>query len=132
MALDLENDDLELLLQFVLREKRYLRKRETSFSEAQLTAGKNIIKNALTTIRGVADGKKDLNETLVKVGARTELVGKVARKMGKKMEKAQVKLVVENYELFNAVFGKTVKVSNLQIDRSHNDRYYAPKKHEYK
>ncbi len=128
----MEFDDLDLLLGFVLREKRYLRTRETSFSQSQLNEGKRAIKDILKALRTACKNKVDLTDCLSKKTKRAALVSAASKKVRRTATRKQVKLVAENYALFNAVFGKTVKTSNLQLDPHQGDRYYAPKKHDYK
>ncbi len=129
----LSKEDLDLLLAFVVREKRFLKTRETSFSEKQLKEGKRFIRDALAAARKAYPKKSELEDALKKITKRQRLVGAVWRKCKRFLSRKQAKIIVENYQTFSGVFSKPAQLKPVvALDPTKADRYYAPRKHEYR
>lgn len=118
---------------FVLREKRYLKTRETSFSQKQLKEGKRFIRGALAAARKIYPKKSEFEDALSKVSKRQKLAGGMARKCKRFLSRKQAKAIIENYETFSSIFSKLGGPKPLvALDPTKEDRFYAPRKHEYR
>jgi len=113
----------------VLREKRYLRGWETSFSAQALKEGERVIKKVLKEARCKAGREW---ETVRRVASRREkLSEQIARKV-KALTKKQVSLIIVHYDLFKEVLCGGRKREGVQASTCMDDRYYIPKKHNYR
>jgi len=130
---ELSKEDFDLVLGFVVREKRYLKTRETSFSERQLKEGKKLVKDALSAVKKIYPKKNELEDALQKTSKRQKLAGQVWAKCKRFLSCKQAKLIVENYRTFSTLFAKPTALKPLvALDPTKEDRYYAPRKHEYR
>lgn len=126
-------EDFDLLLAFIVREKRFLKIRETSFSEKQLKEGKNYIKDALAAAKKVYPKKAEFDEALISQNKRQKLAGAVARKCKRFLSRKQAKTIVENFVVFSNIFNKQTPLKRIvELDPTKEDRFYAPHKHEYR
>lgn len=129
----LVKDDFDLLLAFIVREKRFLKLRETSFSEKQLKEGKKYIKDALAAAKRAYPRKTELEDALKSPTKRARVAGAVAKKCKRFLSRKQAKLIVENFVVFSSIFNKTTMLKRIvELDPTKEDRFYAPRKHEYR
>jgi len=136
----MDEDGLELLLHFVIRQKRFLRTLETSFKPIELDAGRKVLKNALRAARKERSrlGVKEFREKIMTPGGRAKLAESVVREGGP-MNKKQACLLLENFELFNQVLGngspppvkRALEFEGLPLCTA-VDRYYSPVARFYK
>ncbi len=122
--------DLELLIDFVAREERYLRLSETSFKQKELDEGKKRIKKVVTEVKKSIDGKYD--EIRKNDMKKEKIVTSVYAKVKKICTKRAVKKIVDKYEIFEKIFEKILKNKAEEQDPHKFDRFYLPKPHEYR
>jgi hypothetical protein len=126
-------DDFDLLLAFIVKEKRFLKIRETSFSEKQLKEGKNYIKDALAAAKRAYPKKLELEDALMSPTKRQRVASAVAKKCKRFLSRKQAKTIVENFVVFSSIFNKQTPLKRIvELDPTKEDRFYAPHKHEYR
>lgn len=125
----MNKDSWDLLLSFVIREKRFLRAWETSFTSSELKDADKTLKAVLKAFKDAA--KHELEKIKKTAAARERMAAKLARKF-RVLSKKQIADVIANYDVFYEVFAKSKEKENEPADRTKEDRYYSPKKHEYR
>lgn len=126
----MEAEDLELLIDFVAREERYLRLSETSFKEKELEEGRKRIKKVVVEVKKmIGSNYEEIRSDQVK---KDKLLTKAHAKMKKICTKRGLKKIIDKYELFEKIFEKTSKSKVEDYDPHKFDRFYVPKTHEYR
>jgi len=124
-------EHMDMYLAFVLREKRVLRSRETSFPSEELAAAEKQVKGVLREIHAKFKKKEELDMVMSKPTKRRQLSIDILRRC-KGMTRKQVILVVENFLLFEEVMKKTITSKVVLPDPTKGDAFYVPKKHNYR
>lgn len=127
----MNDDEFELLLGFVMREHRMLKNRETSFTPDQLADGEAKIKHVLKTVKAFIKKNETVEDYLSKPAKSAALVSEASAK-NKKVAKALVKTIVENYRLFDQVMHKSNEPKVILPDLTKGDKFYVPKQHHYR
>ena len=122
---------MDLYLAFVLREKRVLRSRETSFPSDELAAAEKQIKGVIREVHAKVKKKEELDAIMSKPTKKRQLALDILRKC-KGMNRKQVILVVDNFLLFDEVMKKTITSKVVLPDPTKGDAFYVPKKHNYR
>lgn len=134
----MDGDDLELLISFVLRQKRFLRTLETSYTPRELDQGRRILKSAIKSVRRERArlGIKDFADEIASRAGRTRLADTLVRE-NTVLSKRQACLLLENFELFNHVLSAATATLAVTVKREehaaflatvprYTDRYYIP------
>jgi hypothetical protein len=124
-------EHMDLYLAFVLREKRVLRSRETSFPSDELAAAEKQIKGVIREVHAKVKKKEELDAIMSKPTKKRQLALDILRKC-KGMNRKQVILVVDNFLLFDEVMKKTITSKVVLPDPTKGDAFYVPKKHNYR
>ncbi len=124
-------DHMDMYLAFVLREKRILKKRETSFSPAELFAAERQIRGVLKAVHAKLHKKEELDLVISRINKRRQLARDILRHC-KGMTRKQVILVLDNFILFEDAMRKTAVPKIVLPDPSKGDAFYVPKKHNYR
>jgi len=124
-------EHMEMYLAFVLREKRVLRSRETSFPAAELAAAEKQVKGVMREIHAKLKKKEELDLVMSKPTKRRQLALDILRRC-KGMTRKQVILIVENFALFEEVMKKNIMSKVVLPDPTKGDAFYVPKKHNYR
>ncbi len=127
----MNDDEFELLLGFVMREHRMLKNRETSFTQEQLSDGELKIKHVLKAVKSKIKKGESIEDYLSKPARIAKLVSETVAK-NKKIGRALIKLIVENYRLFDQVMFKSDQPKVVLPDLTKGDRFYVPKQHHYR
>jgi len=120
-----------MYLAFVLREKRVLRSRETSFPSEELAAAEKQIKGVIREVHAKVKKKEELDLIMSKPTKKRQLSLDILRKC-KGMNRKHVILVVDNFLLFDEVMKKTITSKVVLPDPTKGDAFYVPKKHNYR
>jgi hypothetical protein len=126
----MDPDHLDLLVAFILREKRFLKKRETSFTEKELHEGENLLKRALKAIQTKKIPDEEMAALAGSPVKSKRLVDDV-RKRFKGLSAKQLQVIVENYALMYAVIEKKHKEHKVVIESLKGDRFYNPRRRIY-
>jgi hypothetical protein len=130
----MDGEDLELLISFVIRQRRFLRTLETSFTPQELDVGRKKLRDALRAARkvGAQLGAKAFREELASQAGRSRIADRVARD-ARPLSKRHVCLMLENYELFcqvltgNGLPTQKPKAVEEGEELFHGvDRFYSP------
>jgi hypothetical protein len=124
-------EHMEMYLAFVLREKRVLRSRETSFPSEELAAAEKQIKGVIREVHAKVKKKEELDLIMSKPTKKRQLSLDILRKC-KGMNRKHVILVVDNFLLFDEVMKKTITSKVVLPDPTKGDAFYVPKKHNYR
>ncbi|MDD5348344.1 MAG: hypothetical protein PHT59_07010 [Candidatus Omnitrophica bacterium] len=124
-------EHMEMYLAFVLREKRVLRSRETSFPSEELAAAEKQLRCILREVHSKIKKKEELDLILAKPTKRRQLALDVLRKC-KGTNRKHVILVVDNFNLFEEVLKKAINTKIVLPDPTKGDAFYVPKKHNYR
>ena len=127
----MSDDDFELLLAFIMREHRMLKNRETSFTPEQLADGESKIKHILKTVKSKIKKGETIDDHLTKPSKRAKLFSE-AMANNRKIAKAQVKLIADNYKMFDQVMYKANEPKIVLPDLTKGDKFYIPKQHHYR
>ncbi len=126
----MDSDHLDLLISFILREKRFLKKRETSFTEKELSEGEALLKKTLKAIQAKKLSDEELRGMAGNPTKAKKLVNDV-RKRFKGLSPKQLQTIVENYELMYGVIEKKHKEHKVVIESLKGDRFYNPRRRIY-
>lgn len=137
----MDGGNLELLIQFVIRQRRFIRSLETSFNTDELEEGRRALKDALRNARKerAKMGSKAFRDELgTKVG-RTRLADTMVRG-NRLLSRKHATLMLENFELFNNVLLGNGAVPQAKPKPPEVgaelctavDRYYSPVARYYK
>ncbi|MFH1106524.1 MAG: hypothetical protein V1787_01365 [Candidatus Micrarchaeota archaeon] len=124
-------EHFDMLLAFMLREKRYLKKRETSFTEKELKDGEEIFKAVIKAVQTKKLPDEELKEVQRNPVKRSRFVSAILAKCGG-LGRKQVLLVIESYDLVYAIIEKKHKEHKIVIESLKGDRFYNPRKRLYK
>ncbi|VVB70696.1 Uncharacterised protein [uncultured archaeon] len=122
--------DLELLVDFVAREERYLRLSETSFKQKELDEGRKRIKKVVLEVKKTINGS--YSEIKGNDAKKDKIITSVYKKVSKICTKRAVKKIVDKYELFEKIFEKSAKTKVEETHPHKFDRFYVPRPHEYR
>ena len=126
------SDHMDMYLAFVMREKRVLKSRETSFPSSELSLAEKQVRAVLREVHNRVKKKEELALVLSKPSKRRQLALDILRRC-KGMARKQVVLIVENFALFDEVIKKTTVNTKVFLpDPSKGDAFYVPKKHNYR
>ena len=123
-------EQMDMLINFVLREKRYLRKRETSFTEKELREGEELLRKAVKAVVARKMSDQELGDAQTKP-AKTKKLQKEIVKKCKGIGKKQLFVVLQNFDLFNNVIEKKQKEQKIIIESLNGDKFYNPRKRVY-
>ncbi|MBU1197899.1 hypothetical protein KJ765_05320 [Candidatus Micrarchaeota archaeon] len=123
-------DHLDLLLAFILREKRFLKKRETSFTDQELRDGEQLLKRALKVMTAKKLTDEELRALAVNENKAKRMVLDL-RKRVKSLSPKQLLIIVQNYELVYSVIEKKHKEHKIVIESLKGDRFYNPRRRVY-
>lgn len=135
LTLNLERDgrmdanEFDLFLNFVIRNRRFLKKRETSFTEKQLDEGRKRVEKAVKAVEKMKIPEAEM-EAWIKNPAKCAKIATEMRKVSKVTPK-QAKLMAENFKVFQSAVRQPT-APKLIFDQPKNDRFYAPKPHNYR
>jgi hypothetical protein len=111
----------DMFLAFVIRNERFLKKRETSFTQKELDYWKKISTEIVRRVsKKLSSGFELKND---------DSRNKLAREINKSFKKAslkQVMLIVENYDAFAEAVKEGKDQKPVKITFQEGDRYYAP------
>lgn len=108
-----------------------LKKRETSFSQEQLDDGKKLIERVVKAVE-TKTKKEGVENALAKPSRVSKISGEIQRTVSR-LKRAQVKTILENFQVFRGLFEETaVKEKVVLPDPLKGDRFYVPKKHNYR
>ena len=125
----MEPEDLELLIDFVAREERYLRLSETSFKEKELEEGRKRIKKVVVEVKKEIGNYEEIRKDEPK---KEKILIKVYPKVKNLTTKRGLKKVIDKYEIFDKIFERPPKSKVEDNDPHKFDRFYIPKTHEYR
>ncbi|MFH1200459.1 MAG: hypothetical protein V1708_05305 [Candidatus Micrarchaeota archaeon] len=123
-------EHFDMLLAFVLREKRYLKKRETSFTEKELKDGEDLFKSVIKAVQSKKLPEDELKEVQANPVKRSRFVSAILAKCGG-LARKQVMAVVEHYDMVYSVIEKKHKEHKIVLESLRGDRFYNPKKRLY-
>lgn len=126
----MDSDHLDLLVAFILREKRFLKKRETSFTEKELGEGEQLLKKAIKAVQAKKIPDEELRAVAAHPAKAKKLAGELKRKV-KGFTPKQLLTLVENYELMYSVIEKKHKEHKVVIESLKADRFYNPRRRIY-
>lgn len=126
----MEEYGMDLLIAFVIREKRYLKKRETSFTDKELKEGEETLKKFIKIVQG-----RKYEEAFLKEAETSEArAKKIAREISPKIKalsKKQILLLIQNYALIYAVIEKKHKEHKTFVEAMKADKFYSPRRKVY-
>ncbi|MBI5225369.1 hypothetical protein HY989_05875 [Candidatus Micrarchaeota archaeon] len=126
----MNEEHMDSLIAFIIREKRYLKKRETSFTEKELKEGEDLLKRFIKAVqsRKLTDEQLKALETnpLKAKKLLKEIVPKV-----KAFNKKQLVILIQNYTLIHSVIEKKHKEHKIFVETLKADRFYNPKRKVY-
>ena len=123
-------DHLDLLISFILREKRFLKKRETSFTEKELKDGEQVLKRALKAIASKKLSAEEMKEVQASEPKAKRLTNEIYKRF-KGLNAKQLYLLVKQYDLFYSVIEKKHKEHKVVIESLKGDRFYNPRRRIY-
>lgn len=124
-------EHFDMLLAFMLREKRYLKKRETSFTEKELKEGEDLFKAVIKAVQSKKLSPEELKEVQQNAVKRSRFVTTILAKCGG-LGRKQVLAVMEHYDLVYSVIEKKQKEHKIVLESLKGDRFYHPKKRMYR
>ncbi len=127
----MKSEHFDMLLAFVLREKRYLKKRETSFTDKELKAGEDLFKSVIKAVASKKLSAEELKEVQANPVKRSRFAGSILAKCGG-FGRKQVLAIMEHYDLVYSVIEKKHKEHKIVIESLKGDRFYNPKKRLYR
>ncbi len=130
----ISSEHLDMLLAFIMREHRMLKARETSFNSKELEEGEKLVRCAVKTVLDRTKKEGGFLVVLAKPTKRAAITSEAASKC-KRLSRKQVKLIIENFATFNEAMAKaeeSVKTKLSLPDPKKFDRFYEPKKHNYR
>ncbi|MFH0971470.1 MAG: hypothetical protein V1835_02780 [Candidatus Micrarchaeota archaeon] len=126
----MKEDNMDSLISFILREKRYLKKRETSFTAKELTDGEDILKKFIKAVQT----KKYPDEFLKEAETNPNKAKKIIRDIQGKLHaltRKQLLILVQNYALIYAVIEKKHKEHKIFVEALKADKFYSPRRKVY-
>lgn len=117
--MDLKHFDM--FLQFTIRNERFLKKRETSFTQKELNYWKKV---AIEVVRRISK-KLSNGFELKNADSRNKLARKISRTF-KKASFKQVMLIIENYDSMVEAVKEGKDQKPVKITLPDGDRYYSP------
>ncbi|MGB9577248.1 MAG: hypothetical protein ACP5O3_03290 [Candidatus Micrarchaeia archaeon] len=125
----LSPNEFDLFLNFVFRHKRFLKPRETSFSQAQLEDGKKRVGKAVKAVDKKKLKPEELDEMISNPKKRSTIAKEIKKACNCTPRQAQA--MAENFRaLENAV--RQPKPTKIILEPAKNDKFYAPKPHNYR
>ena len=126
----MNEEHMDALIAFIIREKRYLKKRETSFTEKELKEGEDILKRFIKAVVGRKYPEEFLKEAELKPEKAKKIVHDIAGKI-KALTRKQLLLLLSHYSLLYAVIEKKHKEHKIFVESLKADRFYSPKRKVY-
>lgn len=126
----MEAESMDLLIAFILREKRYLKKRETSFTEKELKDGEEVLKKFIK----VMQSRKYPDELLREAERNPNKAKKIVREIGAKLralDRKQLLVLIQNYALVFSVIDKKHKEHKIFVESMKADKFYNPRRKVY-
>ena len=127
----LSADVFDMIFNFILREKRFLKKRETSLTQEELNSAEEVLKRSLKAI----SAKKHTDEEMREIEASDSKSKKLAKDVGSKckpLTPKQVLAIVTNYSMVHNAIEKKHKEHKLVIEAiAGGDKFYKPRKRTY-
>ncbi len=124
-------EHFDMLFAFMLREKRYLKKRETSFTDKELKEGEELFKAVIKAVAAKKLSPEELKDVQQNPVKRSRFVSTILAKCGG-LGRKQVLLIMEHYDLVYSVIEKKHKEHKIVIESLKGDRFYNPKKRLYR
>ena len=124
-------EHFDMLFAFMLREKRYLKKRETSFTEKELRDGEELFKFVIKAVTAKKLSAEELKEVQQNPVKRSRFASNILAKCGG-LARKQVLAVMEHYDLVYAIIEKKHKEHKIVLESLKGDRFYNPKKRLYR
>ncbi|MEK6953468.1 MAG: hypothetical protein AABX01_00550 [Candidatus Micrarchaeota archaeon] len=121
---------MDLLIAFIMREKRFLKKRETSFTEKQLKEGEESLKKFIKAVVAKKYEEAFLKEAETNEAKAKKIVRDIAPKV-RGLAKKQVLLLIQNYALIYAVIEKKHKEHKTFVEAMKADKFYSPRRKVY-
>jgi hypothetical protein len=126
----MDENNLDLLISFILREKRYLKKRETSFTEKELKDGEDLMKKFIKTVQAKKYGDEILKELETNPNKAKKVVRDIAPKL-RALNPKQLLILVQNYALIYSVIEKKHKEHKTFVESLKADKFYSPRRKVY-
>lgn len=123
-------DHLDLLISFILREKRFLKKRETSFTEKELREGEQLLKRALKAIASKKLSAEEMKEVQGNENKAKRFMKEILKRF-KGLHPKQLLIVIRNYDLMYSVIEKKHKEHKVVVESLKGDRFYNPRRRIY-
>ncbi len=123
-----------MYLAFTVREHRLLKARETSFNAKELEDAEKLVRCAVKVVHDKAKKEGGFAIVLAKPSGRSEITREVSSKC-KRLKPKQVKLIVETFIAFNEATARAEEASKSKVqlpDPKKFDKFYVPKKHNYR
>ncbi len=130
----MSSEHLDMLLAFIMREHRMLKARETSFNSKELEDGEKLVRCAVKAVNDKTKKEGGFATALAKASKKAEVSREISTKC-KRFTKKQVKLIMDNFAVFNEAMTKHEEASKTKVqlpDPQKFDRFYAPRKHNYR
>lgn len=125
-------EHMDLYLAFVMRERRILKSRETSFPAEELASAEKQVRAVVREARVKIKKKEEFEQVIAKPAKRRQLGLDILRKC-KGMTRKQVLLIMDNFALFEEVLNRSATTQKVVLpDPSKGDAFYVPKKHNYR
>ncbi|HLC47604.1 MAG TPA: hypothetical protein VJI13_00885 [Candidatus Norongarragalinales archaeon] len=122
--------NLDLLVSFIIREKRYLKKRETSFTDKELREGEDTLKKFIKVVQARKYEEAFLKEAETNPNRAKKIVRDISGKV-KALSKKQLLILVQNYALIYAVIEKKHKEHKTFVEAMKADKFYSPRRKVY-
>ncbi len=126
----MDQNSLDLLIAFIIREKRYLKKRETSFTDKELKEGEDILKRFLKAIATKKYPEDFLREAERNPNKTKKILRDIQPKL-KSINRKQLLLLIQHYFLFFSVIEKKHKEHKIFVEAMKADRFYSPRRKVY-
>ncbi|MFH1751158.1 MAG: hypothetical protein ABH863_05760 [Candidatus Micrarchaeota archaeon] len=121
---------LDLLVSFIIREKRYLKKRETSFTEKELKDGEEVLKKFIKVMQGRKYEEAFLKDAETNPNKAHKIVREISPKI-KSISKKQLVILAQNYLLIYSVIEKKHKEHKTFVEALKADKFYSPRRKVY-
>jgi hypothetical protein len=126
----MEEEHMDSLIAFILREKRYLKKRETSFTEKELKDGEDILKKFIKAVQSKKYPDEFMKEAETNENKGKKIVKDILGKV-KALTRKQLLVLIRNYPLIFGVIEKKHKEHKIFVEALKADKFYSPKRKVY-
>ncbi len=126
----MDEENMDSLVSFILREKRYLKKRETSFTDKELKEGEDILKKFIKAVQSKKYPEELLKEAETNPNKAKKIVREIIPKV-RKLSKKQLLILIQNYLLVYGVIEKKHKEHKIFVEALKADKFYQPRRKVY-